>query len=981
MALDTLDEEETAQDPEISGAISAVLTGMQTVTPEGKAQAARVFQDLYGARGAADAEQDALYDEYEQRAQEARVILRRAREQLAARRAPNNKWLDMAAGYGSPTRSGRFGESMGNYAKLRRDSVEGERAWEEDRVKQMLAYEQGENNIDQTLALQKLKLRQAQRAANDRLMLESMKIMGKPSPGAGKLTPKQKTMAKMDEKFTEDYLQWVQGAGADAAKSIAELQNARDTLRSGKSDTISGPAVGILPKVVRDIFLPKSSEIQEDVESTVQRSLKLILGSQFTEKEGERFLSRVYNTRFDEKQLANRVERLLFQIQTAYNEKVRMMQYFEDNQTLEGYKGKKHWSLGEFEDSFFKDVTPQGSVLARAEAEADAALGNTPAPQAQPPAQATGPKLGSKERARYKMPDGKWFNVPQGMTEEQARAVYAKKTGQKFAAGGAVAPEEEEVYLEDFVPAGEEGQFMQEFASPAAPAEAEAEVVLDEAAADAAAPAEAGPSATELALHGAAGAAGGAAADRLLPAVRDRFLPARAGGLSPAQRRLTRLMTEVNRSPADIVGGARNSARMGIPGMVLDDAAMRPLAQAALSSSGTTNATETLQRLRARQSGIIDRAEDQVNKGLAPSPYFDEQKKLTDALYSNSDPLYKAAYAANPTVQSKVLFQILDTPAGKKAVKQALTLMRNQPGKKIGKVDALGMLRSPSLEFLDHVKRGFDDLIIKEEGSGPTRKATAMGKTMRDLRNKLRDELDTATVVKGKSLYKDARMQYAGDLEVLDALEMGREKFASLRPEELQTAVKNMSWAEKDALRTGAAQKLFEQLQDMNSLGDANAAKKMIGTESNRRKLRALFDNDKQYRLFEAALMRDAELFDESKRLISAGESGQVAQALKKDVGPIRKFIGKYVPKLGIGSSSMWALQAARHMGDVSDKELDEIMGYMKSSNPDELASFEKTFGPRFKRAKSRTKGRTALVAGAAGAAAAGAHALGVDDE
>lgn len=963
MALDAIeDEEEYTQDPDMSSAISTALVGLQTVTPEGKQTATRVFNDLYNKRGAADTEQDQAYDEYEARAQEARAILRRAREQLAAKRAPNNRWLDLAAAHGAPSRTGRFGEAVGNYAKLRRESRADEQAWEDDRTKQLLAFEQGENNIDQTLALQKLKLRGARQAANDKLMLESMKIMGKPAPGAGKATPKDRVQEHMDKKFGEEYIAWVGGGGADAAKSIAELQNASRVLGSGKDNKLSGPAVGIVPKVLRDIFLPKSSEIQEDVESTVQRSLKLILGSQFTEKEGERFLSRVYNTRFDEKQLANRVNRLLFQIQNAYTEKARMMQYFEEHQTLNGYDGKKHWSLGEFEDAFFKDEAPQGSALDRATAEAqDVVTGNQPAAPA--PAAAARPKLGGKERVRYKMPDGKTFNVPAGITEQQARAIYAKKTGQKFAEGGAVEGEEE-VFLEDFVPAGEEETFLEDLPPEPAPAPAPAP-----APEPAVTPEDDSSSAIEIALHGAAGAAGGAMADRVVPAVADRALS------SPAQRRLTRLMVEMGKAPADIASGVRQTNRMGIPGMVLDDDTLRPAAQATMSSTGTPNAVEALQRLKARSASIADRAEDQVNRGLAPSPYFDEHAKLTDALYSNSKPLYEKAYAAHPAVQSKLLFQIMDTPAGKKAVKKALTLMRNQPGKKIGKVDALGMLRAPSLEFLDHVKRGLDDLITNEEGAGPSRKSTALGKSMRELRNKLRDELDTATVDKaGKSLYKDARMQYAGDLEVLDALELGREKFASMRPEELEKAVKSMSWAEKDSLRTGAAQKLFEQLQD--STDGTNSAKKVIGNESNRRKLRALFDNDKQYKLFEAALLRDAELFDESKRLISAGESGQVAQVYKKSPGMV-----KAVPRLGIGSPIMWALQAVRNMGTVTDKELDEMMKYLKSSTPEELANFEKTFQGRFKRTRSRTKGRTAAVAGAAAAVAAGANALGVDDE
>src|SRR5690606_30140232 len=183
------------------------------------------------------------------------------------------------------------------------------------------------------------------------------------------------------------------------------------------------------------------------------------------------------------------------------------------------------------------------------------------------------------------------------------------------------------------------------------------------------------------------------------------------------------------------------------------------------------------------QSGHRERVAERVNQAFKPDEYFSQLGKLTENLYTRAKPLYEAAYKATPAVpQDELISKILATPAGKKAIEQALNLYRNQPDKSIGRADALGMVRKPSLEFYDYVKRGFDQLINKEEAQGPTQ----LGRAYRELRNAFRDRLDEIA----GPLYKEARQQYAGDLEVLTALQNGRE-FHKLQPAELAALAQN----------------------------------------------------------------------------------------------------------------------------------------------------------------------------------------------
>lgn len=1132
------DEEDVyGEDPGTVSPLQMFMGQFSTVTPEGKAKAAEVFGDLYGKRTAYDKDEQSAYDEYEAQARTARETLRRAREVLAAKKVPTTKWLEMARGFSAPTRTGAFGESVGNYAEARIPGRQREAEWEANRDTQLLNFDQSMSAIDQQLAMNKLKIRQARRAADDKLMIEAMKIMGKPVP-QGKAPPKSAervAQEALDKAYVKDYVEFIQGGAADATKNIEELRSAHNALT--RSDMKTGPIIGLVPKVLRDVFLPKASATQEAVESTVQRSLRQILGPQFTAKEGEALLNRVYNPRLPENINAARVSRLIEQLDRAYQEKIKAAEYFEQHGTLNGYAGKKAWSLGEFlpEDDLegeddpraiasdieatitggrqapapqeaapdegmdeidIESLIPAGSgyakggkvkqagrvktaigdvskafldevkgnraayvgklreamvkgghdpewlneylpgrkdeILAQLGDDwlsapepytlSDAELGRVPPDfntkgamnlwqdivtnsgidfgEVTPPAddkaalrwilenhpakptldeigaelakfrgKARKPKLHKAEggmvegefadgRPRFRMPDGKVIKGRPGDTYEFALDMYTRATGTAPTRPG-LPPQQ--------IPPREEPP-VQQARPPMMAAQAEEPPSFLETAA--------GELPSALA-YTAAGAAGAGLGDKVLTSLGDRLIPGRRE--TPAQRRVLDMLAEQRRSPADVTAGVRKQQRMGIPAMVMDDPALRETANNVLPETGLQNATTILQRLKERAEGAGERTMDQVNLGLKPDPYFDELDKLKDNLYTNSKPLYQQAYAANPAIQSKVLMQLLNTPDGKKAVKMALRIMRNE-GKKIGKQDAMGLVSKPSLEFLDYVKRGMDQLITKEEGSGINYQATELGRSMRSLRNALRDELDAATTpANGESLYKKAREQYAGDLEVLDALQAGRTEFTKLQPQELVKRLGTMSFAEKDAFRTGAAQALFEQIE--SPTGDFNAARKVIGSAAMRKKLRPLFDTPKQYELFETALKREAELYELDKKSTRRAEAGQEQHA--QPAPGFAKRLARNVPRLGIKSPTMWALQYIRNNSEATEKKMDEVLNHLKASTPEELADLEKTLGPKYARRLSR-KGRAAktAVAGAlAGAAYKVATGAGTDEE
>jgi hypothetical protein len=325
-----------------------------------------------------------------------------------------------------------------------------------------------------------------------------------------------------------------------------------------------------------------------------------------------------------------------------------------------------------------------------------------------------------------------------------------------------------------------------------------------------------------------------------------------------------------------IANRLRADARARVPSTIGDASGSRTagLVSAALGKD-TPETAAYADKLNTRQEGANSRVQEQVNQGLAPDPYIQKQEELTDALRTNAAPLYQQAYAAYPGIKSQALMDLMNTPAGQEAASRAVTKMQNMQIP-IGNANPVtGMVEKPSLQYLDNVKRSLDDMITQEEGSGPNYTATDDGRILRGMRSKLLNEIDTATAGPGgqPGPWQQARQQYAGDLEVRDALRSGNEDFNRMTPAELQQRVGAMSFAERDAFRSGVAENLFQRL---NSTPETvNPAQKIMNTPALQDKLGAIFEKPSDANKFMQGVTREAETFDASKPLIRSADTGQ----------------------------------------------------------------------------------------------------------
>lgn len=170
----------------------------------------------------------------------------------------------------------------------------------------------------------------------------------------GELSPGQK---KLDEAYAVDHADFVlSGSYADATRNLNQIDDVIRRLESGED--LTGGAMTALPDMVRERLDPIGFDTQQLVEEVVQRNLKVVLGAQFTEKEGERLISRAYNPRLEEPQNIGRLNRLAGAMREGLLARKQSADYFEKNGTMKGYKGARRITINDLNDAI-EDKGPE----------------------------------------------------------------------------------------------------------------------------------------------------------------------------------------------------------------------------------------------------------------------------------------------------------------------------------------------------------------------------------------------------------------------------------------------------------------------------------------------------------------------------------------------------------------------------------------------------------------------------------------------
>jgi hypothetical protein len=315
-------------------------------------------------------------------------------------------------------------------------------------------------------------------------------------------------------------------------------------------------------------------------------------------------------------------------------------------------------------------------------------------------------------------------------------------------------------------------------------------------------------------------------------------------------------------------------------------------------------------------------------------------------LRTKAEPLYEKAYEFGP-VNDPEINRLLETPQFQKFYKEARkiadihALTADDPNKfrlkNIYAVSPKGNVvvkELPDVRTLDWIKRGLDATI--EKGYAGKGMSTAKASALRDLRSKYMTALDKATERNGVSDYANARVEYAGDMEVMDAYRKGKKDFGQMRRQDIETTISGMTPAEKDAFSTGVMNHIYGRIMVPSS--NINAGQKILGEISD--KISPLFESQSKFDLFKSAITREKQLLENAHKISgnSATLRRQLASKSFEDNSGVGETIVDMVTGGPIHALGTAAMRFARNI-NVTDKMAGKVSQMLMSSEPDEVAA------------------------------------------
>jgi hypothetical protein len=380
--------------------------------------------------------------------------------------------------------------------------------------------------------------------------------------------------------------------------------------------------------------------------------------------------------------------------------------------------------------------------------------------------------------------------------------------------------------------------------------------------------------------------------NRIEEAALDKVLKKMAqDGMTP-QQAIRQVALERGYMPSPQPAGTRPRTQLRDVSPGLTD-----LAEAVANRPGagrTEMVKDVLKTGRKTKGNVMQMVEERVGKGKT---MFDTETALTDNLRSNADTLYENAYKYGTVTDPRIL-SMLDQPQFKQAYQQVLETNKIRKANAIAKgedpskfdmkeiykitetqpgIYQMDLVAAPDVKTLDQMKRGLD-YIIRSGRRSENAAAQDASHALNEYKNTFLNVLDEVVPD-----YKIARSQYRGDLEVLDALDFGRNQFGKMAPDRAADYVSKLTPAEKDALRIGYAQQFIDKIG--NSKNAINAAEEVLGAENNVGRLQTLFDTPQEFEVFKGILKAESRNVKSGQQIAQGSATGRRKELQKEFEG------------------------------------------------------------------------------------------------
>ncbi len=162
------------------------------------------------------------------------------------------------------------------------------------------------------------------------------------SVGQPTLLARNPITAEKDKKFTDDYMAWTTEGGRDQATlSKVALDRVVDRLSSPEFMDKWSRAVSALPagKNLLESLSPEAAAIRESIIQEVLPSVKTLFGGRILKSEFDETIKSIYSPKLPKEENIARIGRFALGLKAATEAKEQAVKYFEDHETLGGFKG------------------------------------------------------------------------------------------------------------------------------------------------------------------------------------------------------------------------------------------------------------------------------------------------------------------------------------------------------------------------------------------------------------------------------------------------------------------------------------------------------------------------------------------------------------------------------------------------------------------------------------------------------------------
>jgi hypothetical protein len=409
---------------------------------------------------------------------------------------------------------------------------------------------------------------------------------------------------------------------------------------------------------------------------------------------------------------------------------------------------------------------------------------------------------------------------------------------------------------------------------------------------------------------------------------------------------LLKALLAQGQTPTEAVGAVTAARARGVPLALMDTGDETRGLASALSRAPGESRTTIRGAVLPRQDAQLDRVQGAITDNLGPVANVREQSAaLMKDASTKATPLYEA-FRAEPSRTSPELESLLATPAGKSAIARARTIAANDrvdPNKLGFDLDEQGevqLVKNPSPQTLDYVKRGLDDVV--EDNRDKTTGRLVLNTAQRaenNVRHSFVSEMDKLY----PDTYPAARQAFAGPAAAAAALQKG----ASISAKDAETVAAetaNLSPSELEQYKLGVRSALSKALEGRVDGGDK--VKALVGSPKKRMVLAKLFGGEANFGKFMDTLG------DEGQAAATYGRvnTGSMTAANLADDGNMESLAGvaakagaRAISGHGIVGNALATLHDLYRYGagEAGSRVKAELAKTISSMDPDELAAFQ----------------------------------------